>query len=654
MMPSLSDSKGQPVRVGATLGSGGEGAVHEVVGRPDMAAKIYHEPISVERAQKIAIMAGRVSQDLRRMTAWPAELIFADGGLPTGFLMPKVDGHKDVHKLYSPKSRKAEFPAADFKFLVHAAANVARAFATVHDAQCVIGDVNHGGITVAQDATVKLIDCDSFQVSANGRTYLCEVGVPTFTPPELQGRPFRGVVRTANHDNFGLAVILFHLLFLGRHPFAGRYLGRGDMPIETAIQQFRFAYGATSKQAQMEPPPHVPSLMTMSPTITSLFERAFSKAGANSTLRPQATEWITALAELNKQLARCKNEQNDLYPSTVSSCPWCQVEAATGAVLFSVLVLPRTQPHLFDIVTVWRTIDSIQLSPPPRVPTEKDLGPRQPSREAVQLRTRSRTWKWCTRVTPFAIGIAALLLCGAAPNLWLLWLLGGWGLHSLISRIADKQPFAKFDSALLTAEAQHRAAHQRYVDFSRSNFGAVGKFWKKKKQLETLREEWNSLPGRRQRRVQELDNDRQRQQLEKFLGNFFIEHANIPGIGPGRKATLESYGIETAADVTKKKVRAVPGFGPAMAEKLIEWRRKTEQKFQFDPSQGVDPQQIAAVDRDILKDKGRLEQSLQAGATELLQTKRQIEKQHATLRRELEDALQRLAQARADQRAAAA
>src|SRR5262249_49127246 len=234
-MPSFADTSGQPIHVGARLGAGGEGSVHEIDGRPDTVAKIYHKPLTPERAQKILAMASLSSPGLQQATAWPSGIILADGHTPHGLLMPRVAGCKDIHKLYSPKSRKSEFPAADFRFLLSVAANVARAFGVVHQNQCVIGDVNHGSITVAQNATVKLIDCDSFQLAVNGHTYLCEVGVPTFTPPELQGRPFHGVVRTSNHDNFGLAVLIFHLLFMGRHPFAGRYLGRGDMPIETAI-----------------------------------------------------------------------------------------------------------------------------------------------------------------------------------------------------------------------------------------------------------------------------------------------------------------------------------------------------------------------------------------------------------------------------------
>src|SRR5215467_9364609 len=232
-------------------------------------AKIYHKPLTPERTQKIAAMALLSSPGLQRATAWPSGIIMADGLTPHGLLMPRVVGCKDIHKLYSPKSRKTEFPTADFRFLLSVAANVARAFGVVHQNHCVIGDVNHGSITVAQNATVRLIDCDSFQVVINGQNYLCEVGVPTFTPPELQGRPFHGVVRTTNHDNFGLAVLIFHLLFMGRHPFAGRYLGRGDMPIEKAIAENRFAFSANNKALQMAPPPNSLQLSDLPVTVAN-------------------------------------------------------------------------------------------------------------------------------------------------------------------------------------------------------------------------------------------------------------------------------------------------------------------------------------------------------------------------------------------------
>src|SRR5262245_30899863 len=172
-MPSFADTRGQPIRVGARLGAGGEGSVHEVQGRPDTVAKIYHKPLTPERAQKILAMASLSSPGLQLATAWPSGIIVADGHIPHGLLMPRVAGCKDIHKLYSPKSRKTEFPAADFRFLLRVAANVARAFGVVHQNQCVIGDVNHGSITVAQNATVKI-----------GRASCSEAGLSAGAPLE--------------------------------------------------------------------------------------------------------------------------------------------------------------------------------------------------------------------------------------------------------------------------------------------------------------------------------------------------------------------------------------------------------------------------------------------------------------------------------------
>src|SRR5262245_40935662 len=117
-MSSFTDTSGQSIRLGARLGAGGEGSVHEVLGRADVVAKVYNKPLTPERAQKSQAMASLVRPELQKTTAWPSGLLIADGRVPHGLLMPKISGCKDIHKLYSPKSRKSEFPAADFRFLM--------------------------------------------------------------------------------------------------------------------------------------------------------------------------------------------------------------------------------------------------------------------------------------------------------------------------------------------------------------------------------------------------------------------------------------------------------------------------------------------------------------------------------------------------------
>src|SRR5215467_4798081 len=272
----LFDESGKRVTLGRELGRGGEAAVYVVQENPQIVAKVYHRQLDPATAEKISRMVALQNERLLKLTAWPlATLRNGNSSSPAGVLMRNVSGFKDVHLLYSPKSRVREFPAkANWRFLVHAAGNVARAFSVIHEQGHVIGDVNQSNVRVSPETAIaNLIDCDSFQISFRGHYYLCKVGAPLYTPPELHGKDFSDVIRTPNHDNFGLAVLVFHLLFMGRHPFAGRFLGRGDMPIETAIQQFRFAYGADHKLTQMEPPPHVPDLASMSPAVASLFER---------------------------------------------------------------------------------------------------------------------------------------------------------------------------------------------------------------------------------------------------------------------------------------------------------------------------------------------------------------------------------------------
>ncbi len=119
--------------------------------------------------------------------------------------MAKVVNREPIHKLYSPAHRKQDFPKAAWDFLLYVARNTAAAFSTLHAQGHVIGDVNQGNVVVGADSKVTLIDCDSFQIRASNTLHLCEVGVPHFTPPELQGTSsFASTQRTENHDNFGL------------------------------------------------------------------------------------------------------------------------------------------------------------------------------------------------------------------------------------------------------------------------------------------------------------------------------------------------------------------------------------------------------------------------------------------------------------------
>ena len=330
-MSRLTDSRGQQVQLANEIGRGGEAAVFNVRDRDDLVAKKYLPGKSNDGA-KISAMLAVADRRLHSLGAWPTDTLHDEGKI-VGFLMPKIKGHRPVFDLYVPKLRLQEFPQADWRFLVRAAENVARAFDFIHQAGVVIGDVNHSNLLVASDATVKCIDCDSFQITAGSERWLCRVGTGDYQPPEMQqSTSYEGIVRTANHDNFGLAITIFRLLFAGRHPFSGRYEGQGDAPsIEDAIKASLYAY-SERRQAEMQPPANALPIDALPTDLRDMFELAFDPSTTNGG-RPTAAVWMTALQTLGRNVRQCGTIRSHWFYSKATNCPWCDIEQS-GAVIF--------------------------------------------------------------------------------------------------------------------------------------------------------------------------------------------------------------------------------------------------------------------------------------------------------------------------------
>lgn len=600
------------VQLGKQLGRGGEGSVYEVAGNANLAAKIYASPASAERSSKLLAMAQVRTPALEQLTAWPLDVLKSPDGKVRGFVMVNLHGSKDIHKLYSPKSRLAEFPSADWRMVVRAALNTARAFALLHQSGHLVGDVNHGGVRVSPNALVRLIDCDSFQITHDGRTFLCEVGVQDFTPPELHGKAFREVVRTANHDNFGLAVLIFQMLLNGRHPFAGRFSGAGDMPIERAIPEFRYAYSVSAASKGMRPPPLSTMPQAASPALAALWERAFGQEGVRPGARPTAQAWVEKLSELEQQFAKCGRRASHYYHKAQTTCPWCQIEQAVGRALFgfpSTASAPASAN--VDVGAIWIEISAISLPPLPPPPGPS---PRQPSGAALLIGRRRKSWLgmgWGIGLTIFSLGIALAMATGVMGHLmWMFvgWLSGAW----VASRGAGDSSF--FTNAHYQAKTRYDDLRNRWENERKNDRGLAAK----KQELEKVRTELLNLPALRQRKEAELKANRHKHALRAYLDRFEIENAALSGIGPAKTMMLESFGIETAADVTEHAVMQVPGFGPALTKRLLDWRRSHERNFQFNPSSMVDPREMAELNRAMTARQIELTNALRAGRDALL------------------------------------
>ncbi len=639
--PEVIDSRGQPLRLGAMIGHGGEGAVYEIPTHPNLVAKIYKEPIKPDKAEKLRFMPTLHNERLSRLTAWPFDLLsIASTRAPIGLLMPKIAGRKDIHYLYSPKSCRSEFDLADWRFLIRACANTARAFGAVHEASCVIGDVNHGGVLVAQDATVRLIDCDSFQVINGTRRYLCEVGVETFTPPELQGQPFKGVIRTENHDNFGLAVLMFLMLFMGRHPFAGRFLAQGDMPIPRAIKECRFPYGSRRASVQMDAPPHTPPLSIVGDELAFLFERAFARemiAGG----RPSPRDWIESLGRLEKSLKQCSVNPAHWHRSE-QRCPWCPMEAASGLLLFPFVA--ATLPPGMDVQTLWREIERLpHPGPLPPIPLRAATA----SSAARSIGTANHNRKVAASVVA-GIMIAAAILSGLPGGVRFFLFVGGIAAFFGILKLLDKT------DAIRELQSNYDAAARNWTEAQKrwAEAAGPGSFDAKKNDLRTLKRSLDEIPRMRLARHEALKRNHRDMQMLAFLDGFEIDGAKISGIGPGRKQLLASYSVETAADVTASALDKVPGFGPKTQAKLFDWRRTVEARFRFDPSKPIDARESMRVEREVMMDRQRLETSFRSAFASLKQTHAQIGAVRQTLGPQVAAAQMAFAQAQANLNAA--
>ena len=618
MTPTYTDGQGSPLRLapGKPLGVGGEGRVCAVEGQPALVAKVYHQPPDPLRARKLSVMAGLGTPPLRAVCAWPQEVLL-DGPQVAGLLLPRLDltRARPIHDLTGPASRLRHFPEADYRFLVRAARNLAAAVATVHAHGQVIGDLNPSNVYVTQQATVTLIDTDSFQVTAAGERFPCPVGTPEFTPPELQGQDLSRTPRTPDHDAFGLATFIFQLLFLGQYPWAGVYADGRHMAMPEAIRAGHFAWGAGAARVGLRPPPGAPPLDSLPDELAELFEAAFS----GQTPRPTAADWVAALDTLQAELVTCPLNAGHLH-FRGRHCPWCAVEARTKAVFFP----PRGQAvsaPAADLEALWREVEAVP--PPPRVPLR--LPPL-----AVPVTPRVRAVRrWISAV--LALGLA-LSLVGLYHGLWL-W--AGLGLALSLLAFARSVTYRGERATLRQLHALHAGLAGLERDFTAGGAGGAP-FAATLHELGQVRAQLRALPTRLAQREAEAQEAYARQRLHEYLEAQPLHPGAIPGIGEKRLLTLHAHGVATAADVEAGRLAAVPGVGGKTSRQLLAWRHALEGEFRARGPLALPANVRADLRRQSLAEARTLGERLRHGPAALRHTHLLAQQEHARVQQEVE------------------
>ena len=615
-------------------GKGGEGAVYEISSSPELVAKIYHPHIlqkgHQELEKKLPLMVALSDSILLNNAAWPQDVLY---DIKTkqlrGFVMKKIEGHKEIHLLYGPKSRIRDFPDAGWSFLIRTATNVARVFELIHNCGHIIGDINARSVMVAKQATVRLIDCDSFQITTDNERFTCNVGVPEYTPPELQGRSLHGIERGKNHDAFGLAVFVFHLLFMGRHPFAGEFLGQGNKDLSDSIKEYRFAYGAGALARNVRQPPGSPSLEIVPLQVATLFERAFT-ASSN---RPTPSEWSFALSNLLQNLTKCSLNAGHHYLRSLPGCPWCKLESESGLKLFLGVVLQNLGQGGFDLEKVWREISGITLQPDVFPATKKVMSHSLnlfSVGKSLGVDSETLNLRWILLIANLIMiswFICSVLWLGE-PNTF------GYVLGFLCLYLPYKR-YSRQRRNLETEKSLAEARSNRNKLLAQLN-NEKQVFQKKTTELVTIKQQYENLGTELHQKLINLENNVRQRQVEKFLDTFDIYDARITGIGEQRKATLISYGIETAADVSYSKISMVPGFGTVYTSNLVGWRQSLESRFVFDPNKGIDPADKQAIEQEIALKRRTAETDLSAGPVRLKQSIELVTQIQEQIRKDIE------------------
>lgn len=167
----------------------------------------------------------------------------------------------EIHQITSASDRAHPRPSMpqwgrgfNFRYLSHTAMNLASAVETAHSGGAVLGDFNERNILVTDTTQVSLVDCDSMQFTQNGRTYLCEVGRPEYTAPELQGRD-------------------------------SEWQGRGERP--GAVERIKNGYYSGGPKSPVKPMRTAPPPTILPQDLRELIDRALGTGATDPNRRPK-------------------------------------------------------------------------------------------------------------------------------------------------------------------------------------------------------------------------------------------------------------------------------------------------------------------------------------------------------------------------------
>jgi DNA-binding helix-hairpin-helix protein with protein kinase domain len=336
------------------------------------------------------------------------------------------------------------------------------------------------------------------------------------------------------------------------------------------------------------------------------------------------------LGGLQSSLVACAVAPGHFHAASAVPCPWCEIEDESGAQLFVALVRPVAGVPI-DLASVWARIEQIEDSGDPE-PLPEDDDWVQPTGLVPQ--------RWITqrRVAKAIVGVgfAGALVFNqpfAALCVLLMGIIAAGIMASRPKKVTPEQTQAwdVYRRALLSWQLLVN-------DWTATTFN--GDFTTLKQHLKGIKEALEDLSAERQQRLAALGVLPAGAQMDQYLAGFRVEDAKLHNIGPARSAELRSWGIDTAADVDRDRILQIPGFGPTMVQRLVNWRRQLEKRFRYKPAQNTNRRDVQRIDRDLARRRTQLMTDLRAGIGPLEDMSKTIRDARARLRPQIEAAFE--------------
>lgn len=620
------NAQGEQVILGREVGQGLRAVVFLVRNRPDQVARLYLEPPPEEDAHKIEALTQMFTPELEAVSTWPVNTLFDLQQAFAGYLRPflNLGDYRELPHLYSPALRLKAFPRADWAFHTRVAAQVAHSFNVLHAHGQVMGDVSPLNVMVNSQGRVKLVNVDGYQVRWSGQEYRTPVTSLECLPPELQEQDLTEVTRTENHDNFGLAVLIFQLLMAGHHPYAG-IPDSGELPSPArAIASDHFAYSLKPHPGVRQPPETL-SLSVLPESLQSLFERAFSPAHEH---RPSAQEWAEALNAFAAALVPCEKNAEHRHQQG-RPCPWCELEGIRQVSPFVGELHGSDDADIGGKVNeLWQQV--IQVSPPLREPVIPEVKSKTPLPElALDLPSRpnAATEGQLENIIRWVLRIAVLGLLFTATITVQHSILAGLVLPAILifaftlgrrmsvdwdkmiesyqnweGRLAEgllpaRGKWQAYHQALnakreeLGAQLQSLNAQRKEVEARYERENAHAEYQRDLAALEDQRRALLQSQERQHKAVESLLMQRRERGLSDYLRRQPLTANLLPHLDHRALLQLNTQGIRTAYDVQPEKLQGVP---EAWHNTLSLWRQGLED-FLPVSADLIAPQELAGL-----------------------------------------------------------